>query len=579
MHLVHVTQEAVQQFGGIGAVLRGLITSASYRGVVERTILLGPAVEGGKSFGDLLGQGGRVDYAPREGVEGPDSLRFLRDIENRYGVGLLYGSRSLEHPSTKEKFPVEAVLVQATNAPAERFDRFKYRLWQRFGLTSDRYEANGEYELFLRLAEPGYEAVRGLLGGGAPVVLIAHEFMGLFTAFKVILEREPGWRTVFHAHEVATARSITESSPGHDTMFYRALRAGLAAGHTAEEVFGPQDHLFKHALVRRAHHCDRIFAVGDSVVDELRFLAREFHRRPIDRVYNGIPCAPVTWTEKARSRDKLRQFCRRLLGSAPDFILSHVARPVISKGFWRDFQVLLYLDRRLERDGRQAVFFVVASHNGEKRSEEQVREMEIRYGWPSHHRADGKDLKGAEIQVNGLVESFNLVARNIRAVLVNQFGWSRTHCGSCAPEDMEFADLRRGADAELGLSIYEPFGIAQLEPLTFGAISVISSVCGCRGFLECVGAVDSDQVLCGDYVRVPEIDRGLDGCLRIGRYARDQIEVAEARRIARELDLRLTTNPASLERRAEQGYALANRMSWDVVAREQFLPALLRIPT
>ena len=49
---------------------------------------------------------------------------------------------------------------------------------------------------------------------------------------------------------------------------------------------------------------------------------------------------------------------------------------------------------------------------------------------------------------------------------------------------MEFMDIRKGSDVEFGQSIYEPFGIAQLEPLTFGAICVFSNVCGCAGFFR-----------------------------------------------------------------------------------------------
>ena len=45
-------------------------------------------------------------------------------------------------------------------------------------------------------------------------------------------------------------------------------------------------------------------------------------------------------------------------------------------------------------------------------------------------------------------------------------------------------DIRKGSDAEFGQSIYEPFGIAQVEPLSFGAICVVSNVCGCCGFIR-----------------------------------------------------------------------------------------------
>ena len=40
--VVHVTHEAVQKIGGIGAVLHGLVTSKTYRSEVGRDIFLGP---------------------------------------------------------------------------------------------------------------------------------------------------------------------------------------------------------------------------------------------------------------------------------------------------------------------------------------------------------------------------------------------------------------------------------------------------------------------------------------------------------------------------------------------------------
>jgi hypothetical protein len=170
-----------------------------------------------------------------------------------------------------------------------------------------------------------------------------------------------------------------------------------------------------------------------------------------------------------------------------------------------------------------------------------------------------------------------MAARNTRAVLVNQFGWDRKHCGSHVPDGMGFRDLRRGTDAELGLSLYEPFGIAQLEPLTYGAVCVLSGSCGCRGFLERVGGLESPNVLVGDYTFVPDRNRPAKHYLSMDRRYRDLVECREAGRLAAELAARLTTDPAELERRLASGYELASQMSWEVVAREQFLPGLRRI--
>ncbi|MCP4378855.1 MAG: hypothetical protein GY794_22105, partial [bacterium] len=42
MNVVHVTHEAAEKIGGIGAVIAGLVNAESYRQRVSRTILLGP---------------------------------------------------------------------------------------------------------------------------------------------------------------------------------------------------------------------------------------------------------------------------------------------------------------------------------------------------------------------------------------------------------------------------------------------------------------------------------------------------------------------------------------------------------
>ena len=44
--VVHVTHEAIQKMGGIGAVLDGLLTTPSYNGAIERTFLVGPLFPG-----------------------------------------------------------------------------------------------------------------------------------------------------------------------------------------------------------------------------------------------------------------------------------------------------------------------------------------------------------------------------------------------------------------------------------------------------------------------------------------------------------------------------------------------------
>ena len=48
MIVVHVTHEAVEKMGGIGAVIAGLMTADAYGENVSRTVLLGPLFETGQ---------------------------------------------------------------------------------------------------------------------------------------------------------------------------------------------------------------------------------------------------------------------------------------------------------------------------------------------------------------------------------------------------------------------------------------------------------------------------------------------------------------------------------------------------
>src|SRR6185295_3796902 len=98
-----------------------------------------------------------------------------------------------------------------------------------------------------------------------------------------------------------------------------------------------------------------------------------------------------------------------------------------------------------------------------------------------------------EVDLYHAMQSFNVQTEKltqagqppaIKSVLVNQFGFSKERLDADAPAELTTADLRRAADVELGMSTYEPFGIAQLEPLHAGAICVTSTVCGCMGLVR-----------------------------------------------------------------------------------------------
>ncbi|MCI0498629.1 MAG: glycosyltransferase, partial [Planctomycetales bacterium] len=501
--VVHVTHEATGKIGGIGAVLEGMFTSPAYNDEVARTILVSPlfSTEGGIS--GRLGPGGEVLYSSLDGLIRSSYVSGFRRIEDAFNVEIIYGRRRFTDPMNGITSQPEILLIDVSRMEKGPIDHFKGEIFREFGIRSDRYEHFWDYEQWVRLALPAIEALKtiGAAEQDKPTIVVAHEFMGMPTALGAILDPYD-FKTVFYAHEVAPMRRIVEEHPGHDTMFYNVIRKAHQRDLYVNEVFGDQSYFFKYALVNAARYCDNILAVGDCVVDELKFLAPEFGTADIDLTYNGIPAYAITVAEKHESREKLRQYCRNLLGWKPDFIFTHVTRLVMSKGLWRDLRVLEHMDREFDALGRTGVLLVLSTETHRRRQQDICR-MEAAYNWPVAHREGMPDLSGGEAAYYVGVQEFNARSRNIKVVFINQFGFDQQSCGNRMPSDMQFMDIRKGSDVEFGQSIYEPFGIAQLEPLTFGGICVLTNVCGCAGFAKAVaGSEIIPNVIFVDYTEL-----------------------------------------------------------------------------
>jgi hypothetical protein len=578
--VIHSTHEAGMKYGGIGAVLDGLLGSAAYNAHVTRTILAGPFDSRDEAQMErLTSSRSRLEMAYVSSHEvqkvGSRLAAAFAQVERDFGVRILYGWRafgSAQH---------EVLLVDGSGAQRDRVDRFKGRLYEAFGLQSDLYEHDAEYGYYIDVAEASFVALQALVDdrayGGKFVV--AHEFMGLPLVFAAQIRQANDYHHVFYAHEVATVRPLVERHLGYDTMFYNVLERGQQAGLSLEDVFGDQSHSFKHALVTRATRCDGVFAVGDLVVRELEFLDRAFAQRRIDLVYNGVPSVQMSLDDKRASKRKLQQYVKNLLGYRPDCIFTHVTRLIPSKGLWRDIRVLEHMDRELTRTGRRAVLLTLSTLIPTGRPADEVYRMEREYGWPVVHREGRPDLVSHEIPFYRAVETFNRKARSSQIVLVNQFGWSRERCGERMPADMEFMDIRRGTDLEFGQSAYEPFGIAQLEPLTFGALCLLSSSCGSIGFVRRASrGMVQRNVLAADYISAASGRIGADWrrALEIGQSDREQIEAHEAARVAHEVTSAMPRTEAEQHQVLDTGYELSQRMSWEVVAEDYFLPGLRR---
>lgn len=576
--VVHATHEAGVKVGGIGAVLDGLLASHAYNEAVERTVLVGSYnADDGLEWERLRAprNGLTIRYHAREGIVNvTDELALaFHNVQQFHSVSLLYGTRrfgGVEH---------EIVLVDSSRARAEPINDLKGYLYARHGLHSTRYEGNPEYDHFMDGAVATVNALRALVGPvGGTGIFIAHEWLGLPALFAAERHLPGEFRTVFYAHETATVRAIVESHPGHDSRFYNVMRVARERGFSLEQVFGDYGDYFKHALLRAALSLDGLFAVGDLVKEELAFLEPAIHPQAIDLVYNGVPSIEVGVAQKLHSKALLQEYAHALHGYRPTWVFSHVTRLVPSKGIWRDFRVMEHLDDALAWRGETAIFYILSSVRPTGRRSEDVHRWEWEYGWPVHHRADNGDLIAYEWDYYQTIEHFNRYARASRIVFINQFGWSRDRCGQRMPAEMEFKDLRFGTDVEFGQSIYEPFGIAQVEPLSFGAICVLSSACGCLGFIRDAGGMDLLNVAVGDYLYLPDwASSDLLGLLNLGRQTRDAIEAGVADVVAHKIISRLPRSADELQARLAQGYDLSTRMSWEVVSKDYLLPAFQRL--
>jgi len=576
--VVHVTHEAVHKIGGIGAVLEGLLTSKAYTKAIDRTILVSPLFSTDGSVEQRLGPTGEVLYSSVDGLIKSQWAAKFRKVEKDYNVGIVYGRRTLRDPHSGVRLSPEVLLIDVTRVDEKQVNAFKAKLWETFGIESNRYESMWDYEQYVNLAPPALAALEALGAAKASdqCVVVAHEFMGMPTALAAILSGKDNYRTLFYAHEVATVRKIVEDHPGHDTMFYNMLRVADRDQLYLEDIFGPQDHFFKHALVCASKYCDNIMAVGDYVIKELRFLGPEFHHVDIDLCYNGIPAAEISVEQKLHSKSKLQRYAEILLDFRPDYIFTHVTRTAVSKGLWRDIRVLEHIEKAFRQQNKTAVMFMLSTELPSRRLED-ILHMEKWWKWPVAHHEGLPDLSGGEAAIYTGVQEFNAKGRNVKLLYINQFGFSPDTCGMRMPADMEFMDIRRGTDIEFGQSIYEPFGISPLEPLTFGALCVISNVSGCAGFVQ---AVCEDElppnVIIADYTDLDEPGLEVDDLLALDQAKRDQVEGRVARRVAEKILRRLPKDNQELAERIKLGYSVAHQMNWEKVAEDYFLRAVER---
>ena len=480
---IHISHEAAKKIGGIGSVLAGLCNTSSYQENFPRTIFYGPLFDEQSSLNpERLGKDAKVLFSSLDGIE--DQYPQLHKICQQAHIDIVYGTKKIYdeiHP--QQSTEVEILLVAIKRLKIELLNRFKFQLWERFLFQSDLYD-DWDCEQYIRLAVPLADIITALTDPDDQVIAFSHEYMGVPSCLKLLLSEDIKTKTFFYAHEVSTARAIVEKLPGHDISFYNLMQKDLEKAKSLEERYGSQKNNYRNELIKLAINFDSILAVGNWIEKEYSYLQPKADLEKISIVYNGVPTNSLTFEEKKLSRHRLIDYCNNLFNFEPDVIFTHVTRLVISKGLWRDIRFLEEMDKYFAKNNLKGFYILLSSLVSAGRDTQDIYKMEAEYGWPVLHNEGYPDLIDYERDVYNSLKIFNAKSKAIKGVFINQYGFSPETTGKRIPPGTNFSDLRYGSDAELGFSIYEPFGIAQIETVPFGGIAILSRQCGCSFLLD-----------------------------------------------------------------------------------------------
>ncbi|MCC7492834.1 MAG: hypothetical protein IT204_10820 [Fimbriimonadaceae bacterium] len=430
-------------------------------------------------------------------------------------------------------------------------------------------------------------------GGYDPeaVDLYAHDWLGvpLWWASRVAENRVR--RTVYIAHEARIFRLLAEGAlhdraallravchpEGYDAALYPHLAKALERGWDLATMYpgtvGFPD-IFHHTINREAAHFDRVIAVGPLVRDELEVSLRPQPAPAVSCCPNGIPSAAVTVDQAWAARQRLAAVVEQAVGFVPDVIFSGVMRCELSKAPWRNIGLLR---RCAERFPHLKAALLWLSAPKPRPTAAQVQRWSRSWNWPLDHRGGaGGDLRPEE---EGLWRAADLLNRDhpgqAALLYINQFGWGREVLGALDPRDATFGDLRTGSDVELGLSIYEPFGIAVLEPFCAGTVCVVSDACGCARHLASLGLLD--LVVEAPFTRHDLPPREVDSAAlrEIETDAYDAVLDAVVARLG------LAGGPVDAARwqqlraaRLEAAQAVIGQLSWGQAVEQYLLPAV-----
>jgi len=233
------------------------------------------------------------------------------------------------------------------------------------------------------------------------------------------------------------------------------------------------------------------------------------------------------------------------------------------------------LDEFMAERSQTGFYVLLSTLIGNGRPSSETSRMEREYGWPVLHKEGWPDLVGMETEIYNDIATFNAKSKAVKAVFINQFGFNRHSCGNRVPENAEWLDLRIGSDAEFGMSIYEPFGIAQIETIQFGGLAVLSSSCGCSGLIMSKFEKEPDCFHILDFSKSQKA-LTIEELLSMDKIERTETERKIIKREAASVlkKLEAVQNSKKLENRLKRSVRSSFEIDWDHIVSKNILKIL-----
>lgn len=540
--------EAARRIGGIGEVIRNVQLDKGYAEEAHRTILIGPMYMPvnvvPESKRDTLDQIAKDNNSyilyyngkSRHTSVGTGLSRKFKVIEQKFGVSIAY---LREYPRSNSAQLVERILIDLSFSITSNeiysleLKYFLRDLEKHLGISIHFQSKNetlfnnniidaGELVNILNafqnnnasyrhidndviygllIAQPAVESLKAILKSNERCILNVMDYFSLPTGYAAILERYNGKiyskpnnftqvnykdyqiRVNYIASEVKPIRNIVEGhykyrignneiSVNSDSFLRALIKSAVGRENnriTLTEIKGFK-YIWEHVpliLLQNSWKLDYSWAVSHHVKEELLFLSNDI--KEIDYLPHGnkiiAPCCP---DQKRHYKTKVFD---QLISSYPDvkaffkshsdvnqedFILSiHIARPEICKRLDRDVKFLEHLSTIVHKP---IVHLFIGGFS------------------------DGYNIKTLT-NLKECISEGKEKNKNLCCQIIDDPKWPDINVG-LKEDELNRRDLFVASDINLGISSYDSYGLAPLESLSFGTISVISDSSGSAKHLE-----------------------------------------------------------------------------------------------